>query len=185
VLTPLVPVGPGIGGLGPRRKRRQKPAAALEPALPLPICKGCGVHLAPEPDRPRRRGAYCPDCLAARRKEVGQGLSKDSIATMAEFEKATGVRPSHSANATAQRKTANQRQQWDQATWDQEHQGEVHDPEWFKCEILPGLSSVTLSRIARETGMSVSTASKIRAGRRMPHPRHWEALEALGREGEC
>jgi hypothetical protein len=147
--------------------------------LPLPICKGCGVALSPEPDRPRRRGAYCPDCLATRRKEVGHALSKDSVAHMDEFERKTGTRPSHSTNATALRKTANQRQQWDQLTWEAEHQGQDQDPEWFRSEILPGLASVTLSRIAEATGMSISAASKIRAGRRVPHPRHWVALKAL------
>lgn len=179
MLPPLAPVGPGIDGLGPRKKRRQKPTAALEPALPLPICKGCGVALSPERDRPRRRGAYCPDCLTTRRKEVGHGLSKDSLDHMAELERKTGTRPSHSREATARRRSSNQKQQWDQATWEREHEGEEPDPERFKSEVLPGLASVTLSRIAEATGMSISAASKVRAGRRIPHPRHWRALEIL------
>jgi CRISPR-associated endonuclease Cas1 len=179
VLPPLAPAGPGIEGLGPRRKRRQKPTAELEPALPLPICKGCGLPLSRESDRPRRRGAYCPECLATRRKEVGMDLSKESVTHMSDFEERTGVRPSHTAAATARRKAANQRQQWDQATWEQDHQGEDHDADWFRSEILPGLVSVTLSRIAEATGMSVSTASKIRAGRRIPHPRHWTVLAQI------
>jgi hypothetical protein len=57
-------VGPASTGLPPRKKRRQKPAPELEPILPLPVCKGCGAILEPEIDRKRRRGAYCPDCLA-------------------------------------------------------------------------------------------------------------------------
>ena len=178
-LPSFPPVGPGIDGLGPRKKRRQKPTAALEPGLPLPICKGCGIPLEPESDRPRRRGAYCPECLSTRRKEVGQGLSKGSVAHMAEFERNSGTRPSHTPEATALRRSSNQRQQWDQATWEREHRGDDHDPEWFKTDILPGLASVPLSRIAEATGMSVSTASKIRAGRRIPHPRHWENLNQL------
>jgi CRISPR-associated endonuclease Cas1 len=172
-------VGPGIAGTGPRKKRRQKAPATFEPALPLPICKGCGVALLPEHDRPRRRGAYCPACLANRRKEVGAVLHKKSPAHLAEFERETGIRPTHSPEATALRRSANQKQQWDQATWEEEHAGEEHDPEWFRAEILPGLATVTLSRIAKATGMSASAASKIRAGRRIPHPRHWGALATL------
>ena len=101
---------------------------------------------------------------------------------MASVEFETGIRPSHSPAATALRKEANQRQQWDQATWEEEHQGEEHDPERFRSEILPGLASVPLSRIAEATGMSISAASKIRAGRRIPHPRHWVALRILARD---
>jgi hypothetical protein len=46
-------------------------------------------------------------------------------------------------------------------------------------QILPRLADVSLTTIARATGMSDSSASKVRAGRRMPHPRHWEALGEL------
>ncbi len=80
------------------------------------------------------------------------------------------------AEATALRQRPNQRQQWDQATWEHDHEGEEHDPEQFRADILPGLATATLSQIAAATGMSASAASKIRAGRRIPHPRHWEAL---------
>jgi len=30
-----------------------------------------------------------------------------------------------------------------------------------------------------DLGMSTSSASKVRAGRRVPHPRHWEALKTV------
>ncbi len=160
------------------RPRPVLPAAA-EPALPLPICKGCGIPLAPESDQPRRRGTFCPECLALGRREVGGSLSKGSIAHMASVVNETGIRPSHTPRATALRREANQRQQWDQATWEEEHQGEEHDPQWFGSEILPGLAAVPLSRIAKAIEMSVSSASKIRAGRRIPHPRDWEALVIL------
>ena len=64
-------VGPGAEGLGPRKKRRQRPPAESEPSLPLPICRGCGAVLEREADRKRRRGTYCPRCLAQRRAELG------------------------------------------------------------------------------------------------------------------
>ncbi len=159
-----------------------KPPATHEPSLPLPICKGCGAALTPEPDRPRRRGAYCPNCLANRRKEVGASLSERSIAHAMEFEDQTGARPTHTSQATVRRRQSNQRQQWEQETWEEDHHGEDADPEWFRTEILPGLARVKLSEIAAATGMSVSSASKVRAGRRIPHPRHWGPLEELSSE---
>lgn len=104
--TPI-PKGPSHAGMSPRKKSRQKPPAEHEPALPLPICKGCGAGLAPEPDRPRRRGTYCPSCLLARRREVGGALIDHSARTSAEQVLRTGVRPTHTPEAKAARKSGN------------------------------------------------------------------------------
>jgi CRISPR-associated endonuclease Cas1 len=41
----MASVGPGAIGLAPRTKQRQRPRPENEPALPLPICRGCGVIL--------------------------------------------------------------------------------------------------------------------------------------------
>jgi CRISPR-associated endonuclease Cas1 len=173
------PIGPAHTGMPPRRKPRQKPRTQAEPSLPLPICKRCGARLSPEPDRPRRRGAYCPACLVKRRKEVGASLAAHSVTAHADMEARTGVRPTHTEAASAQRRRRNAAQRRGQAVWVREHAGEEHDPEWFMREVLPGLQTAPLGEIALATGMSLSTASKVRGGRRVPHPRHWKTLEAL------
>lgn len=177
-------VGPGIPGMSPRKKRRQKPPPTLEPSLPLPICKGCGVVLAPEVDRKRRRGTYCSQCLANRRRELGSALPAASAAHSDVFTHHTGTRPTHSGEATARRQGGNTNQRAQQDAWDRTHRGEIYDPEWFEAKVLPQLSTVTLTTIAAATGMSTSAASKIRAGRRVPHPRHWEALATLAKATE-
>ncbi|MGO8873431.1 MAG: CRISPR-associated endonuclease Cas1 [Acidimicrobiales bacterium] len=174
------PVGPAHPGMSPRKKSRQKAPAEHEPALPLPICKGCGVALAPEPDRPRRRGAYCPACLAQRRKELGASLASQSARTSADLVVRTGARPTHTHEAKVARQAGNATQRAEQSAWEAEHAGEAHDPAWFTRAVLPGLQGMSLTDIAKATGMSTSTASKVRAGRRVPHPRHWEALQGLG-----
>jgi hypothetical protein len=51
----------------------------------------------------------------------------------------------------------------------------------FRRTILPSLRRVTVAAIARATGMSRPYCSAVRAGRRVPHPVHWEALKAIGR----
>jgi hypothetical protein len=48
--------------------------------------------------------------------------------------------------------------------WEAEHINEASDPDWFRTVVLPRLSGVTLTQIARATGMSTSFASKVRAG---------------------
>jgi len=50
---------------------------------------------------------------------------------------------------------------------------------WFKREIAPKLDALSLNEIAAATGLSLAACSRIRAGARVPHPRHWTALHAL------
>lgn len=63
--------------------------------------------------------------------------------------------------------------------WEAEHAEERHDPEWYLANVLPGLAGVTLTAIAKATGMSTSNAAKVRSGNRVPHSRWWLALQAL------
>ena len=176
------PVGPGLDGVAPRRKRRQKPRPELEAALPLPICKGCGAVLAPEPDRHRRRRAYCPTCLAARRKEVGSIMAAASQPHAEGVRNRTGRDPSRGRRGLSKRADGNKHQRTLQDEWNRKHGGEFYDTEVFRTEILPGLVDVSLNAIARATGMSTFSASKVRAGRRVPHPRHWQALQVLAND---
>jgi hypothetical protein len=46
------------------------------------------------------------------------------------------------------------------------------DPEWFRHEILPGLHNVSLTVLARATGLTPVYLSQIRRGLKTPHPRH-------------
>jgi hypothetical protein len=56
-----------------------------------------------------------------------------------------------------------------------------HDRAWFLREVMPKLDDVPLSAIARVTGLSLAACSRYRAGARVPHPRHWEAISTLMR----
>jgi len=170
-------VGPGSAGLLPRKKRRQKAPTEFEAALPLPICKGCGAALDRESDRLRRRGAYCPQCLQKRRVELGSQLPR--LAARAATTSGVESRPTHTDEASKRRRKANSAQRQAQAEWDAKHPDANRDPKWFRGKILPKLSVISITRIAQATDMSTSSASKIRAGRRIPHPRHWAALSQL------
>ena len=68
-----------------------------------------------------------------------------------------------------------------QREWEVTHKGELFDPEWFRANVLPRLATVSLTTIARGTGMSATAAGKIRSGERVPHPRRWEALRACAK----
>jgi hypothetical protein len=53
------------------------------------------------------------------------------------------------------------------------------DEAWFKREIAPKLDAFPLREMADVTGLSLAACSRIRAGSRVPHPRHWDALHKL------
>jgi len=53
------------------------------------------------------------------------------------------------------------------------------DAEWFLREIVPKLDAYSLSQIAKATGLSLAACSRIRAGARVPHLRHWQAFLTL------
>ncbi len=61
--------------------------------------------------------------------------------------------------------------------WEREHG--LADPQVYKREILPKLATVPLRQLVAVTGLSTTTCSRIRRGLRVPHPRHWKALERL------
>jgi hypothetical protein len=49
----------------------------------------------------------------------------------------------------------------------------------YDNKIQPSLANVAISRISATLGISEPYASEIRAGRRRPHPRHWQTLAGL------
>jgi hypothetical protein len=44
---------------------------------------------------------------------------------------------------------------------------------------VPKLDAFSLKEIAKATGLSLAACSRVRAGAKAPHPRHWSALEVL------
>jgi hypothetical protein len=59
------------------------------------------------------------------------------------------------------------------------HRLKARDADWFLREVVPKLDGYSLSQIAKAAGLSLAACSRIRAGTRVPHPRHWGALTAL------
>jgi hypothetical protein len=57
----------------------------------------------------------------------------------------------------------------------------VYDPELFRRDILPRLSTVQLSEIAQAASCAKASASDIRRGRRTPHMSTWVALVRVAR----
>lgn len=161
-----IEVDPAI--LTSRLKRRQRPSAPGIATLPWPVCEECGEPIPGERGRKRPRGRLCPTCQVARRRQLGETVAAGR-----------GGRNTHTAEARARRSAANRQEQLARLAWEAEHANETHDPDWYLTNVLPGLAGVTLTAIAKATGMSTSNAAKVRSGKRVPHPRHWSALMHL------
>ena len=67
--------------------------------------------------------------------------------------------------------------------WARDNPGTERDRAWFEREVAPKLASFSLSEIAKATGLSLAACSRIRAGAKVPHPRHWEGLLGLVEAG--
>ncbi|MGA7356055.1 MAG: hypothetical protein WA431_05585 [Candidatus Cybelea sp.] len=67
-------------------------------------------------------------------------------------------------------------------SWAREHPGQRNEA-WFKREIAPKLDGFSLKEIGKAAGLSLAACSRIRAGERVPHPRHWDCLFALVEAG--
>jgi hypothetical protein len=68
-------------------------------------------------------------------------------------------------------------------SWAREHPGQ-RDEAWFRREVAPKLDAYSLKEIGKATGLSLAACSRIRAGAKVPHPRHFDALQSLISSGK-
>jgi CRISPR-associated endonuclease Cas1 len=149
----------------PDRKRRQVTAAT--PDLPN-ACRDCGTYLA---DRRRR---YCDHCRTQRWADhSSQG--RDTAARVLALLRAEQRDPAHGGRAGEIRGRKNAAHQQAVRAWT----GELPDPAVFRSEIQPGLREAPISDLVAATGLSNHYCSLIRLGKKVPHPRHWEALKTF------
>jgi len=65
------------------------------------------------------------------------------------------------------------------AEWEQANPGTMHDPEWFRRNVLPRLARVPLAEIMEAAECSKASASDYRRGKRTRHVSTWAALAEL------
>jgi CRISPR-associated endonuclease Cas1 len=156
---------------GARRRAARRGAAGPAPArairaAPLPsTCRACGASL----DDRRRR--YCDPCRRATAAKAGEGGRSVAAAVLAQL-RSDGRDPAHGGEAAKARGEKNAAHQRAAKGWT----GPTPDSEEFRVRILPALRNVALSAVAEATGLSEHYCSLIRLGKRVPHPRHWEAF---------
>jgi CRISPR-associated protein Cas1 len=139
--------------------------------------KGCGLPPPPPPQPPRvcpRCGAsvkagksYCAPCAIA--------IQREGFLKIAEYGRvaARTVEADLKRGATQRTRYEAQRKWhiWNHPTWLTE--------QFYSEQIRPRLGSVEVKAIAATLGVSIPYASNIRAGRRLPHARHWLVLAQI------
>jgi CRISPR-associated endonuclease Cas1 len=130
------------------------------PPKPPRVCKGCGSSIPP-------RKSFCFTC--------GVIVSTERLVEVAH----SGRVAAQSAGAQASRAVTQRRNALAGRAWK-----ESDLPFWLNAkvyaeQIQPRLSGITGAAISTALAVSRSYAGDIRAGRRRPHPRHWEKLAAL------
>lgn len=121
-----------------------------------------------------RRRTVCDDCVGTT-SDTRAWLShgREQLARLREG----GSDPAHGGDAALRRASSMLEQNRISAEWDLIH--ERPDPQTFERDIRPHLETVPLKLMSQATGLSIDYCSKIRRGLRVPHPRHWLALEQV------
>jgi hypothetical protein len=136
-----------------------------------------GIGTAALPVRSRRRCSQRLACMPKARREHGLRAIEAARKVLA-AQSAAGHDPRRAPAVSHARGEAISEGHRRNRSWAREHLGQ-RDEAWFKHEIMPKLDAFTLKEIAAATGLSLAACSRVRAEARVPHPRHWEALQKL------
>jgi len=158
------PDTPFVTRLTQRNKREAKGGLSFPAAKPAPrpqsVCRVCGTSVS-------LGRSYCSECDAT--------TACERIVEIAKVGRVASQAPGPKARrAETQRRHALARSAWQTSSlpiW--------LDEEAYTQKIQPLLAGIANPVIMVALGVSVTYAVAIRAGRRRPHPRHWEALAGL------
>jgi hypothetical protein len=123
------------------------------------------------------RGAFCPKCLAQHIDETIRFRLSRGHGALADLRRA-GDDPVRRPNVRQKIGEANARRSREAQEWQRAGGVVPSEAEWIH-NILPVIRTRSLNELARATGLSGTHCSRIRAGERIPHPRHWDAFRAI------
>jgi CRISPR-associated endonuclease Cas1 len=144
-----------------RREAKGKPHLRIAaPPRPPHLCRTCGKRVTAGYDR-------CASCkVAVCTEELIKAAQKGRLAA-------------HTVQAEAKRGESRRRHALALRTWKPSDQPAWLNEEAYLRKIQPRLSEVTVPTIKMALGISKSYATNVRAGRCIPHPRHWLKLGQL------
>jgi len=146
------------------RRRQAKGGKSIVPADSGPevprICRTCGERLKPGT-------RYCVLCSVA--------VSRGNLIEAAKL----GRVATHSPGAEALRSATQRRHSSALRAWQPSDLPKWLNKEVYRERIQPSLGGITVPAISVALGVSEPYATDIRAGRRIPHVRHWKILAEL------
>jgi hypothetical protein len=169
--TPLTQANRSAGRDGVRVKA-PAPERPSENTLPS-ACRVCGVIL----ENPTR--AWCDECLPEARVEKDRVNIAIALRAKAEL-RAAGKDPSHGAEVAKKRGATHREQLRLNAEWQAANAPIMTEAE-YRARVMPGLGRVSTREIAAALDVSQGYAAGIKKGQKVPHPRHWRALQAISR----
>ena len=102
-------------------------------------------------------------------------MSKENLIEAAKLGRVAG----HSREARARQAKAQHRHAAAKRAWQASSQPVWLDKDFYLRKIQPLLSGITVPVLASALSISEPYAAEIRAGRYLPHPRHWPTLARL------
>jgi len=143
-----------------REGRGISPDLSVEaPPRPESVCRNCG--------KSTRGAQYCGACSPmALRENLIEGAKLGRIAT-------------HMPKAEARRAATMRRQEAAKRAWRPSDLPEWLTEKCYREKIQPRLATFTVSAIASALEVSKPYATDIRAGKRVPHPRHWLKISQI------
>jgi CRISPR-associated endonuclease Cas1 len=126
---------------------------------PKKVCSGCGATT--------QGGRLCASC--------GREVLREGLIESAKIGRVVAQSPKsrRKLSETQRRHRAAQR------AWDSSSKLPWLNEDTYLAKIQPKLAGITIYSLSSTLGVSESYAADIRAGRRLPHPRHWQALAEL------
>jgi CRISPR-associated endonuclease Cas1 len=148
-----------------QNRRREARGMSIEApekkATEIPrLCRTCGEPL-------KRGRSYCASCSLA--------VAKGNLIEAAKL----GQLATHSPKAEALRAATQQRHAAARKAWRPSSNPDWLTEKMYREKTLPRLAGIAVPKISNALGISEPYATDIRAGRRVPHPRHWLVLAKL------
>jgi CRISPR-associated endonuclease Cas1 len=134
------------------------PSTTAEPKIES-MCRACGART--------RGGEHCREC--------SRELWSKAMIERAKVGRVVAL----SADSRRKRSETQMRHGAARREWRLDLNHDRISEEKYQKQIQPKLASVAIGVIARTLGVSVAYAAQIRAGRYLPHPRHWPVLAQL------
>jgi hypothetical protein len=147
---------------------KTRPPHARPAVVKVGACDDCGSTVPAAQKR-------CRSCHQRVNDERMRGQQAAEVA----HRRSTGSHPS-ARHDVRDRISQSQRAQWEARKASPASGGFTGRPSEFRRLILPRITGIPSVTLANMTGLSVGYCAQIREGKRVPHVRHWAAMQLAG-----